>query len=195
MIIVKRSDEVMDARDYLVEMFVEGFYKWLKIFSKDKNKLKNAFKHIFELEHFYLAKIDGVYAGMAAVSDQLTEVVKLQKKELTKHLGFIVGRIAHYFLKKEFAVVEKPSKPLMPEISFVSVLKSQQRKGIAFKLIDELIKNTPYNRYTLEVASSNYQAIALYEKLGFNHYSKHPVKNSKQAGFDYYIYMVYQKNV
>ncbi len=193
MITIIRSDEVVDARDYLSEIFVEGFYKWLKIFNKDKSKLKKAFRHAFILEYFYLAEIDGTYAGMAAVSDQLTEVVKLQKKELTKHLGFIKGRIAHYFLKKEFAAVEKPAKPLMPEISFVSVLESKQRKGVAFKLINELIKNTSYNTYTLEVASSNYQAIALYEKLGFKHYSKHPVKNSKQAGFDYYLYMVYNK--
>jgi len=42
MITIIRSDEVAEARDYLSEIFVDGFYVWLKYFSKDKDKLINA---------------------------------------------------------------------------------------------------------------------------------------------------------
>ena len=42
MITIIRSNEVAEARDYLAEIFVDGFYVWLKYFSKDKDKLINA---------------------------------------------------------------------------------------------------------------------------------------------------------
>ncbi|NLK11997.1 MAG: hypothetical protein GX312_00190 [Candidatus Phytoplasma sp.] len=42
MITIIRSDEVAETRDYLAEIFVDGFYVWLKYFSKDKDKLINA---------------------------------------------------------------------------------------------------------------------------------------------------------
>ena len=193
MITIIRSDEVAEARDYLAEIFVDGFYVWLKYFSKDKDKLINAFKHAFILNYFYIAFIDNEYAGMIAVSDGQTDILKLDKKELSKKLGFIIGRIAYHVLKKEFGDNKNTAKPVMPEISFVSVLERHQRKGIAEKMINDVIKITPYSSYVLEVADSNDKAIKLYEKTGFTHYSKYPVKNSKQAGFDYYLYMVYNK--
>ena len=144
MLEIKQSSTFENSRVYLADFFVEGFYIWLKYFSKNKTKLKKAFAHIFVLEHFYVAFKDGNPAGMAAVSDGNTLVVKLNKKELTKHLGFIIGRIAFYVLKKEFEVLGKQGLPRFPEISFVSVLEKYQRQGIAEELINYVISHTTY---------------------------------------------------
>lgn len=193
MLEIKQSSTFENSRIYLADIFVEGFYIWLKYFSKNKTKLKKAFAHIFVLEHFYVAFKDGNSAGMAAVSDGNTLVVKLNKKELTKHLGFIIGRIAFYVLKKEFEVLGKQGLPRFPEVSFVSVLEKYRRQGIAEELINYVISHTTYEKYILEVADNNTPAVKLYEKLGFKEYFRVPVKNKKQTGFDFYIYLIKEK--
>lgn len=193
MIEIKQSSIVENNRTYLADIFVEGFYTWLKFFSKDKTKLKKAFTHIFVLENFYLAFQNEKAAGMIAISDGDTLVVKLNKKELTKNLGFIIGRIAFYVLKKEFETFGKHGLPRFPEIAFVSVLENYRRQGIAEALINHIVMHTPYYQYILEVADNNIPAVKLYEKLGFKEYFRTPVKNKKQAGFDFYLYLLKEK--
>lgn len=193
MIEVRQSLTFENSRKYLADFFVEGFYSWIKYFSKDEDKLKKAFAHIFKLEYFYIALKNGKPAGMAAISDGDTLVVKLNKRELTKHLGFVIGRIAFYTLRKEFEVLGKHGISRLPEISFVSVSKKYRRRGIAEELINNLVNHTPYEKYILEVADNNIPAIKLYKKLGFKEHLRLPVKNSKRAGFDFYLYLIKEK--
>lgn len=190
MIEIKKAKDEENSRQALVEIFVDGFYSWLKFFSKKKEKLISAFYHIFNLEYFYLALVDGNAAGMVAISDGNTLVVELNKNEFTKNLGFIKGRIAFYVLRKEFEALGKHGMPRFPEVSFVSVLKDYRRMGIGEKMIMHAIKDNPYKEYILEVTDNNTPAIKLYKKLGFEEYKRVPVKNKKQAGFDNYLYLL-----
>ena len=41
-------------RNEISSIFVDGFYKWIKFFSKDKEVLKKAFAHMFNLDAFIL---------------------------------------------------------------------------------------------------------------------------------------------
>jgi len=58
-----------DVRPQMSYLFVEGFYSWIKYFSKDKDKLKETFKHIFDLEYFYVAVEDGDEKANASLSE------------------------------------------------------------------------------------------------------------------------------
>ena len=39
-------------RNEISSIFVDGFYKWIKFFSKDKEVLKKAFAHMFNPDAF-----------------------------------------------------------------------------------------------------------------------------------------------
>ncbi|WP_327204810.1 hypothetical protein [Paenibacillus sp. DMB20] len=48
MVQIKRmADYERDVRDEAAEVFVDGYYKELSFFSKDRNKLKAAFRDLF----------------------------------------------------------------------------------------------------------------------------------------------------
>jgi len=53
------------------------------------------------------------------------------------------------------------------EIIDIYVDNNYRRKGIAFKLINEIIKDYKLENITLEVSKDNISAINLYKKLGF----------------------------
>lgn len=56
------------------------------------------------------------------------------------------------------------------DINYLWVNENERRKGIASRLMEELIRETKENqisKITLEVDSKNKEAISLYEKFGF----------------------------
>ena len=101
-LIVKADEVDLDVRTQISEIFAEGFTQWLVFFSKDKNIIAKAFAHMFVLDQFYIAIVNDKVAGVTACTDGKTLSVRLNKKELRKHLGFFKGSMAGIFLKKEF---------------------------------------------------------------------------------------------
>ncbi|WP_251712083.1 GNAT family N-acetyltransferase [Lactococcus ileimucosae] len=176
-----------EVKSQISQIFVDGFFEWLQYFSKDKNKLVAAFTHSFLLEDFFLAHEDQEVLAMAALRNGKSAPLKLEVKPLIKHLGFVKGLAAYLFLKKEF---EKQSYPFemadkMASIEFVATKSNRRGRGLATELLKRMM-NQP-EIYVLEVASSNHEALKLYEKLGFETFKT--VKAPKQAGFEHYIYM------
>jgi ribosomal protein S18 acetylase RimI-like enzyme len=184
-----------DAKIKISEIFVDGFYKWLKYFSKNKKKLAEAFRHMFHLDVFYVAVIDGEIAGIAACTDGKNPPIHLDRKELQKHLGVIRGIITHFVLKRE---LEERSYPFeitegMGMIEFVATATNHRGKGVATAIIQEIIRSTPCTEYALEVADTNTVAIHLYEKLGFHEFMRIKHKHSKRSGVNYLVYMKKKK--
>lgn len=198
MIKVINASKLSDIiRIQISKIFVDGFYQWLKFFSKDKEKLSQAFSHMFLLENFYVAIIDNKVVGIAACSDGINASIKLNKKELSHHLGIIKGSIAGIVLKKE---LENHPYPFNIEsdcgsIEFVATDENYRTKGIASSIINYILKDTKYKSFVLEVANTNTAAVKCYEKLGFGEYMRIPNKHSKYSGFDYYLYMKYENNI
>ena len=176
-------------------IFVEGFYQWLHFFSKDKDKLIRAFAHMFQLDTFYAAVIDGELAGITACTDGKQPVVVLKKEELRKHLGIIMGSVTYYVLRREFELKKYPFaiKKEMGMIEFVATSPRHRGQGIASAVIGHIIASTPYLEYALEVADTNINAVKLYEKLGFREFMRVKQKNSKQSGINHLVYMKYEK--
>lgn len=192
---VKVNEFNRDIKSEMSKIFVDGFYEWLKYFSKDKDKLIEAFKHMFNEDAFYVAIEDDKVLSMAACSPKNSRSVKLNKKELIKNLGFIKGRIAYMILHKEFEIKEYPIEISnhMGKIEFVATKVEARGKEVAYRLLQHIIHNTSFDEYVLEVASSNEKAIKLYNRIGFYEVKKVPQKHAKQSGFDNLIYMQLRK--
>jgi hypothetical protein len=45
-----------EMKPQISRVFVDGFYQWLRYFSKDKTKLTRALAHIFNTDCFFIAK-------------------------------------------------------------------------------------------------------------------------------------------
>ena len=193
--IIKASEYGNEAKIKISKIFVDGFYQWLKFFSKDKDKLTKAFSHIFNLETFYVAVIDGEIAGMAACTDGKLASVHLDRSELKKHLGFIMGTITFHILKREFEEKTYPFEITrsMGLVEFVATSTNHREKGVASAIMNHIFNSTPYDVYELEVADTNTNAVKLYEKLGYSEFLRIKQKHSKQSGVNNLVYMKYLK--
>ena len=76
-----------DPRQQLSKIFTDGFYQWLKFFSKDKEKLSRTFSHMFNLDVFYVVLLDDKVVGMAAINNGQQPTLHLSKHEFQKNLG------------------------------------------------------------------------------------------------------------
>ncbi|MFD0896515.1 GNAT family N-acetyltransferase [Loigolactobacillus binensis] len=184
-----------DLRPDISAIFVEGFYEWLKFFSKDKTKLTRTFTHIFNPKTFYAATEDNVVLGFAACTDGSVPSIKLQSHEFRRHLGLLRGTVAYQILKREFEDKPYPFTitPGMGTIEFVATAGRSRGRGVATKIIQYIHANTDYTTYVLEVADSNLKALRLYEKLGYQVFKKIPEPHAKRSGFNFYLYMQYTK--
>ena len=182
-------------RNEISSIFVDGFYEWIKFFSKDKDVLKKAFAHMFNLDAFYIAIIDEQVAGFASISNDRVKNISLNKKQLQKHLGFFMGFFAYKVLRKEFEDKKYPftiTSDMQP-IEFVATSSNHQRCGVASKIIQYIFENDSHTSFVLEVADTNSKAVALYKKLGFKEITRIKMKDSKQSGVDNLLYMEYVK--
>ncbi|WP_040213195.1 GNAT family N-acetyltransferase [Clostridium polynesiense] len=186
------GDKVRNEMGYI---FTEGFYQWIKYFSKDKGKLAAAFKHMFLLNQFYVSLDEDKAIGFAGVNKMNHPTVKLISQELRRNLGLIKGTIAYMVLRKEF---ENKVYPLelndnCGAIEFVAIAKDYRGKGIGKTIINHIFALEEFNEYVLEVADSNLPALALYSKLGFKEIKRIPTEHGDKSGVNYYIYMKYNK--
>ena len=77
----------------------------------------------------------------------------------------------------------------IPAIEFVGTAINHRSKGVASSIMKYIFDNTEYIKYVLEVADTNYNAIRLYEKLGFKEFLRIKQKHSKHSGVNYLVYM------
>jgi len=194
--IVKGNETDLDARKQMSEIFADGFTQWLGYFSKDKQTIAKAFAHMFVLDQFYIAISNDKIAGVAACTNGKTLSVRLNKKELRKHLGFFKGSMAGIFLKKEFEAPYENFPPDTGSIEFVGTASKFRGQGVASQIIQHIIENTPYNDYVIEeVADTNIPAMNLYKKLGFEEYKRKPIpeKIAKKNGINNLLSLKYVK--
>ena len=178
-----------DPRPQMARIFVDGFYEWLKYFSKSKEKLRHAFEHAFILNAFYLAIGEhGEVLAMTACPEGAPSLA-LDGNELRKHLGFVPGSIAAKMLQKHLIDHTYPFTldAETGSIEFVATAEQAQGQGIAGHLIEYVIQKQHYRLYVLEVAETNERAVRLYQRLGFTEKMRLPA--SKRSGVGNYLYL------
>jgi ribosomal protein S18 acetylase RimI-like enzyme len=194
---IKRSSELDDSvREKISEIFVGGFGKDLRFFSKDDNILIKAFSHIFVLDVFYVAIIDNEIAGIMACTDMKTFCIKHDKQVFIKQFGLIKGIIANILFKNYF--MKYPKYPIKTNertasIEFVATSEKYRGKGVASEIMNYLHSFPEYDEYILEVADTNMPAVKLYEKMGYKEVYRKKQRFSKYIGINYLIYMKYSK--
>lgn len=195
MIKVKLASELgAPVKKNISEIFVDGFGQHFTFFSKDKRKLAAALEHMFVLDVFYVAMIDGEIAGITACTNGKDSCIAQNKKELGKHLGFLKGTIANMIFQSEF---QKPAIEVgerIASVEFVATASKFRGKGVATAIMEHLFSFSLYNEYILEVADTNTGAVNLYQKLGYKEFLRIPQKHSKISGINYLVYMKYRKS-
>jgi ribosomal protein S18 acetylase RimI-like enzyme len=184
-----------NIREKISELFVGAFEKDLRIISKDANKLIRAFSHMFVLDYFYVGMIDNEIAGMMACVDKEHYCINQNKKILIKNLGLIKGFFANMIFKNYFN--KYPKYPVEIDdktgsIEFVATSKKYRRRGVAMEIMNYIFSLKLYEKYILEVADTNEQALNLYTKLGYKEVHRIKQKYAKKIGINYLVYMVKQ---
>jgi ribosomal protein S18 acetylase RimI-like enzyme len=192
-ITIKRmADYEYDVRNEAAEVFVEGYYKDLSFFTKDKEKLITAFKNTFCPDVFYLAEMSGKVVGILACADNRNRAMCINKAAMIKGLGFVMGNLAYHLLNKEF------NTPLTYQddttyIECVATGESARKKGVCTQLFHYVMEELPYRQFILEVADTNDTAYRLYKRLGFSEFKRKNEKHHKLKGFKQRIYMNWYK--
>lgn len=191
--ICKMSDYDHDVAYEVANVFVDGYYKDLSFFTKDRERLRNAFKSTFCPDVFYLAEMDGKIAGILACSNNRQRAMHIDKRSMRKHLGFFMGSLAYKFLSKEFnTALTYPDDT--GYIECVATIESARGKGVCTALFKYVMKELPYKEFILDVADTNENAYRLYKKLGFTEFKRKPEKHGKIKGFNERIYMKFLNN-
>jgi ribosomal protein S18 acetylase RimI-like enzyme len=182
-----------NVKEKISKLFVEAFEKDLKIISKDTNKLIKAFSHMFVLDYFYVGIIDNEIAGMMACVDKEHYCINQKQKILIKNLGLIKGFFANMIFKNYFN--KYPKYPVEIDdktgsIEFVATNKKHRKTGIATEIMKYIFSLKLYEKYILEVADTNEQALNLYKKLGYKEVHRIKQRYAKKIGINYLVYMV-----
>jgi ribosomal protein S18 acetylase RimI-like enzyme len=194
---IKRASEMDDnVREKISEIFVDGFSKDFRSFSRNNNTLIKAFAHMFVLDVFYVAIMDNEIAGIMACTNMQMFCIKHNKKIFIKYFGIIKGLFLnslfrYYFQKLPKYPIETNEKTA--SIEFVATLQKFRGKGVASSILKYLHSFPEYEEYILEVADINLPAIKLYEKMGYKEVYRKKEKYSKYSGINYLLYMKYNK--
>jgi len=191
---IRRAIDLGDGtREKISEIFVDGFFGDLKVFSKDKGKLARACAHMFVLRYFYVAVVDGEIVGIIACVDKDSYCVQFDRRMLVRHLGFFRGLFTSFGFKYFGHEPKYPPEAKVDEktasIEFVVTGSRFKKRGVATAILEHLHSLPEYNDYVLEVKDTNLAAVELYKKMGYEEVHRKKFRWAKRADFEYFVYM------
>ncbi|WP_152360600.1 GNAT family N-acetyltransferase [Microlunatus speluncae] len=183
-----------DAPRIVSEIFIDGFGEHFTAFAKDPQRLVAAFAHTFVLDLFYVARLDGDPAGIAACTDGVQRCVESDAATMRKHLGLIRGSFAHLVFASQFSQSIADPQPRQGSIEFVATSARHRGQGVATALLTWLHDLPQYDSFVLaEVADTNAAALSVYERLGYVEYVRKPVRHSRFSGINAYVSLRYAR--
>ncbi|HEX5535273.1 MAG TPA: N-acetyltransferase [Actinomycetales bacterium] len=185
MVDVKRGDELGEGyRRRITEVYVRSFAEDFVAFSRDTDKLADAFEHMLLLERFHIALVDGEPAGLASLTEGDQTLFAPQWHEIRRHLGMVRGLLGYVVIRRWFMRPSDGARPGLAEIGFVATEPAYQGRGVATALLRQLLAQPEYREYVLEdIKDTNEPALGLYAKLGFTVYKRRKVRFARRAGF------------
>ncbi|MFA1819820.1 GNAT family N-acetyltransferase [Virgibacillus oceani] len=177
-----------DVSREVANVFVDGYEKDLAFLSNNRVKLIEAFQKMICPDVFFFATLEGEVVGILACSNNQKRGLTMDKTILRNSFGYVKGSIAYHFMKDEF------NKKLSYQddtgyIECVATTSKARGKGVSTSLMNYVLENEDYHRYTLEVVDTNEIAYRLYKKLGFTAFERKKESFSKMKGFKYRVYM------
>ncbi len=179
-------------RSNIAFCIAEGFKKDFDVLCKNTHTVATAISTGIQISKFYVAESENEVVGVVAISDCNGRAITTSITSYKKNFGFIKGNIANLVLKEEFeSVLDYP--PTTGYIEFVAVQNTYQRRGVATSMLKEIMLQSSYKEYVLDVTDVNTAAIRCYSTLGFKEFKRVKEKHSKQKGFSAKIYMRCQR--
>ena len=184
---IRKAEE--KDRQTLAELLIEAFRGQIPGLDEYASQIMPYLLENRILERFLVAE-EGQVAGLIALSDGRERMVRVDKKELSRHYGLAVSLIAAPILRDEF---EKELD--LPEggqfVEALAVSPDFQGKGVGRSLL-RYAKAHGQLPLTLDVADTNPRAMKLYQEEGFVETRREKVKHAKYKGSSEKIYMVYK---
>lgn len=190
---VRKASET-DRKD-IVCCILDAFEKDFSEFIKNVGieKVKKFLEDCLRVNCFYLIENEHGVIGVLALSDKNERAMSQTKIKAKKHFGFFIGWLLYMANFRDFEINHCDSENTA-FIEFVAVKQDFQKKGFASLLIKNVISETSYKTYLLDVMDKNLAAINCYIKLGFAESKREKVRFSKQKGFKEKIFMEYKKD-
>ena len=136
------------ARDYrrrITEVYVRSFAEDFVAFSRNTDKLADAFEHMLLLERFYIALVDGEPAGLASLTDGDQTLFAPRWREIRRHLGLVRGLLCYVVIRTLVHDVHPMAlRPGRAEIGFVATEPAYQGRGVATALLRRLLAHPGY---------------------------------------------------
>lgn len=191
----KNIIEVKQMRDFnnnvskeAAEVFVDGYKKELRFFSKDRKNLVDAFQKMLNPEVFYVAALNGEIVGILACSNNKARGLNIDRNTLKKHFGLVKGNLGYHLLKKDF----NKRLPYGDDTGYIECVATSVKargKGVSTALFQHVLHHTDYRCFILEVVDMNKIAYKMYSKLGFVDMERKKERFSSFKGFKERIYM------
>ena len=185
MVVVERGDVLgEDYRRRITEVYVRSFAEDFVAFSRDTEKLADAFEHMLLLDRFYVALVDGEPAGIASLTEGDQVLFAPRWREILRHLGPVRGLLCSVVVRMWFMGPYEGARPGLAEIGFVATEPAYQGRGVATALLRSLLALPAYREYVLEdIKDTNVAALSVYTKLGFTVYRRRTMRSGRRAGF------------
>lgn len=190
--IIKANKLDKNIKEVLSKLFVDSFYGYFAFIS-NKEKLYKAFKHIFDLNKFYVVLLGEEVIGMGACCDGVSSI-KFNKSILCMNLGLNKGKRIYDYLKVIFE--ERDYSFEMDKecgmIEFVAVNEMYRNKKIGYTLINHMMCDNDYKRYLAKVGDNNHSARKVLENIGCEIFDEESAtgKEKEELGINNYLYMI-----
>ena len=183
---------VESDRADIASVIVEAFRREFSALSRNMDKITSALTPAIEVGRFFVAERGADVIGAIACTDHTGRAMRVRAADWRRHLGLVRGEVAARILAGQWmSRLDYPADT--GYLEFVAVAERARRQGIATKLVEGVIAQTPYIDFELEVTDVNVPARECYRKIGFVDVNQKKEKFGRFKGFRERIYMHYTR--
>jgi 8-oxo-dGTP diphosphatase len=181
---------VESDRAAIASVIVEAYRHEFATLSRNMNNITAALTPGVEVDRFFVADRAGDVIGAIACTDHTSRAMRVEAAAWRCHLGVVRGTVAARILASQWmSALDYPATT--GYIEFVAVPERARRQGIATRLVEGAIAQTPYTEFELEVTDVNVAARDCYRKIGFVDIKRVKERFGRFKGFNARIYMRY----
>jgi ribosomal protein S18 acetylase RimI-like enzyme len=183
---------VESDRADIASVIVEAFRREFSALSRNMDKITSALTPAIEVGRFFVAERGADVIGAIACTDHTGRAMRVGAADWRRHLGLVRGEAAARILAGQWmSRLDYPADT--GYLEFVAVAERARRQGIATKLVEGVITQTPYIDFELEVTDVNVPARECYRKIGFVDVKQKKEKFGRFKGFRERIWMHYTR--
>ena len=189
---VKVRPAVESDRVRIASVIAEAYRHEFNTLSRDTDRITAALTPGVEVDRFFIADRGGDVVGTIACTDHTGRAMRVTAADWRRHLGVVRGTLAARILARQWMSALAYSAAT-GYLEFVAVAERGRRQGVATKLVEGVIAQTPYTEFELEVTDANTAARDCYRKVGFVDVRRKKAMFGRINGFRERIYMRYPR--